>query len=107
LSNIPLARELIAKAAGMLPAGDPARSIIMEALPMLMRERPHKRASITSRELTLEVACEIWRYYRRNPDAPTQQIATVIGVNAGRVSEVLTGTRFSRAKALSIRKPNQ
>ena len=107
MSNVPLARDLIAKAAGMLPADDPARSIIMEALPMLTRARPHKRAGITSRELTMEVACEIWRFYRRNQDAPTQQIATAIGVNAGRVSEVLTGTRFPRAKALSIRRPDK
>lgn len=107
MSNIPRAREIIASAAAMLPMGDPARAMIEVALPMLVRERPIKRAEETSRPLTMEVACEIWRYYRRHHDAPIQQIATAIGVNSGRVSEVLTGTKFPRAKALSIRRPDK
>lgn len=107
MSDIPRAREIIAQAAGMLPVGDPARAMIEVALPMLVRERPIKRAEVTSRELTMEVACEIWRYYRHHPDAPTQEIATAMRVNSGRVSEVLTGTKFPRAKALSIRRPDR
>lgn len=91
----------------MLPVGDPARAMIEAALPMLVRERPIKRAEVTSRELTMEVAIEIWRYHRGRPKASYQQVATAMRVNIGRVSEVLTGTRYKGARRLSLYKLNK
>lgn len=105
MSDIPRAREIIEEAIRSLPVGDPTRAQIMAALPLLVRQRPMKRAAQTSRELTLQVAVEIWRYYRDHPHASTQQIATALRVNPGRVSEVLTGTRYPSARARSLRKP--
>jgi hypothetical protein len=103
LSNVPKARELVAEAAKMLPAGSAARAALMQALPLLTRESPVKRTGQRSRMMTQALACEIWRYYRRNPAASHQQIADALRVNPGRVSEVLTRTRYPETEKLSLK----
>lgn len=102
MSDVPRAREIIAKAIGTMPVGDPTRAMIEAALPLLVRERPVKKAAVKSRPLSFRLACRIWRYYRDYPKASHQEIANAICVNQGRVSEVLTGTRFPEARRLSL-----
>lgn len=99
-----MARDLVAKAASLLPPNDKARGLLMEALPLMMRQSPVKRADNKSQRLTLAVAVAIWRRFRKNPGASHQEIATALNVNPGRVSEVLTGARFPKARAISLYK---
>ena len=107
MSNIPRAREIIAKAIGTLPVGDPTRAMIEAALPMLVKHSPIRKSEAKSRAMTLALACEIWRYHRRNPRASHQEIAVALSVNMGRVSEVLTQTRYKEARRLSLYKFNK
>lgn len=57
------------------------------------------RAANTSRTLTLPDAAEIWR--RRNEGEAQHKIAAALGVNQGRVSEVLSGKTFPEARLLA------
>lgn len=57
------------------------------------------RAKPTSPPLTLKDAIEIWR--RRKEGVAQHTLAASLGVNPGRVSEVLTGKRFPEAKHLA------
>lgn len=57
------------------------------------------RAAKTSPALTCGDAVEIWR--RRAQGEAQHAIAADLGVNQGRVSEVLSGKRFPEAKRLA------
>jgi transcriptional regulator with XRE-family HTH domain len=57
------------------------------------------RAKPTSPPLTLDVAIEIWR--RRSEGLAQHVLAAALGVNQGRISEVLTGKKFPEAKHLA------
>jgi len=57
------------------------------------------RAANTSRVLTLQDAIEIWR--RREQGEAQHAIAAALGVNQGRVSEVLNGKTFPEARLLA------
>jgi hypothetical protein len=59
----------------------------------LYRERPIRKASVQSNGVTPYLAKQVLLYALKNPDAPFSQIATVFGVNPGRVSEILNGKR--------------
>jgi predicted XRE-type DNA-binding protein len=47
--------------------------------------------------LTEELAREIKRLAKLRPDLPQHDIAALLGLNQGRVSEVLNGKRFPEA----------
>lgn len=57
------------------------------------RRRVKPRAPTRSRRMTPELAAEIRRIHRKNPRLSTQDIATRLGVNPGRVSEAIGGER--------------
>jgi hypothetical protein len=57
------------------------------------------RSAKTSRHLTLNDAVEIWR--RRSNGEAQHKIAAAFNVNQGRISEILSGRRFSAAKRLA------
>jgi predicted XRE-type DNA-binding protein len=57
------------------------------------------RTKPTSPPLTLDIAIEIWR---RQPEGLAQHVlAASLGVNQGRISEVLTGKKFPEARHLA------
>lgn len=93
MSNIPRAREIITEAAAMLPVGNASRALLMVALPMLVRERPVRRAPATKKPMTSDMKRRIITYAKHHPQAQVADIAVLFGVNQGRVSEVLTGKR--------------
>lgn len=103
MSNIPRARELVMRAMNQLPSASPAHITLQKAISLMNRESPVKRVKPRSRMMTAAVACEIWRYYRLHPRSSHQEIADALRVNPGRVSEVLTGTRYPEAKSLSLK----
>ncbi|KAA5597131.1 hypothetical protein [Blastochloris sulfoviridis] len=57
------------------------------------------RAKPTSPPLTLEDAIEIWQ--RRKNGVAQHTLAASLGVNPGRISEVLTGKKFPEAQHLA------
>jgi len=54
-----------------------------------------------SPHVTEEMAAQI-KGYLRDTDMSQQDIATVFGVNQGRISEINTGTRFAYVKPISL-----
>lgn len=67
---------------------------IMRTILENMHNRPAKtRAPATSVVLTPQVRRTIKSLHRRNPAMPQSVIASMVGVNPGRVSEVLSGKR--------------
>lgn len=64
-----------------------------EWVPRLRREPPHHKPRPASRPMTPELAQEIRELHQRGLNH--QQISAHVNVNSGRVSEVLTGRRWS------------
>tara|TARA_R110002153_G_scaffold90455_1_gene220966 strand:- start:163 stop:453 length:291 start_codon:yes stop_codon:yes gene_type:complete len=90
MSNIPLARQILQSATTMGDIRD-MRVAIETALKHMTREPFTRKSSVKSPHMTKDLISRIRRYSERNPDLPLQEIAQAIGVNAGRVSEVLAG----------------
>ncbi|SFF77087.1 hypothetical protein [Methylobacterium sp. yr596] len=59
----------------------------------LRRRRPVRRADPVSAKMTPELVAKIQDYAKANPSQPYSVIATMHGVNIGRVSEALAGFR--------------
>jgi hypothetical protein len=57
------------------------------------------RSPVVSPPLTLENAVDIWRRHRLGK--AQHVIAAGLGVNQGRVSEVLSGKRFPEARTIA------
>lgn len=67
---------------------------IMRTILENMHNRPaQRRAPVTSVALTPTVKRTIKSLHRKNPALPQSVIASMVGVNPGRVSEVLSGKR--------------
>jgi hypothetical protein len=63
---------------------------------LLPRERSIRRAPIKSKQITASVKQRIHDIKVEHPRMSEQEIAVIVGVNAGRVSETLTGKRGKR-----------
>lgn len=92
MSNIPKAREKLAKALPSMPS--PWREEIEGAL-RLMYRRPPARTPAPTRKARVgaERAADIREYAAAHPDEHLQDIAARFGTNPGRVSEALHGDR--------------
>lgn len=68
------------------------------------REGYERRAANRKQRMTFEIAVNIHLRAMRFPAASIQELGSMIGVDGGRVSEVLNERRFkgSRARALEI-----
>ena len=62
----------------------------------LKRRPPTRRAPVTSTPMTPEIAAKIRETAWKHPTWSQQRIATRLGVNSGRVSEILFGKRAGR-----------
>lgn len=63
------------------------------ALGMMTRDRHQSVAPVKHPKVTKEQADEIKRLHAIDPSLHQQEIAEMVGTNAGRVSEVLNGLR--------------
>jgi|GEM_PF-1050443 len=92
MSDIPKARVRLYELAELLEArrypnaAQQLRIIIRECL---YREKPVRKAPVTSKELTPRMAREIRAHAKGHPKESMQNIAAHFGVNLGRVSEAL------------------
>lgn len=95
MSNIPEARRILTAVEASLREGRCSRGdasiLILEALSMMTRERMVRRAPDKSRKITPEMKETIRRLART--DMHVGEIAHRLGINQGRVSEVLSGKR--------------
>jgi hypothetical protein len=57
------------------------------------RRSPVKRAPVTSRPMTPQLAIAVRAYQNSHPDMSQQEIARVFHLNNGRISEALRGYR--------------
>jgi|KBSMisStandDraft_5_1062788.scaffolds.fasta_scaffold121260_2 hypothetical protein len=70
-----------------------AREWARHALSMMTRDRNQQVAPVKHPKLTKEQEAEILRLNALDPTLHQQDIAVLVGTNAGRVSEVLNGLR--------------
>jgi|SRR6478735_11525436 len=101
LYTIPEVRELLTHIAGELEddatlhgapwatyAADSIRACILH-----MYRRSSTRTRVKSVPVTPQVKAQIMSLHTTNPDLSLQEIADMVGVNMGRVSETLSGFR--------------
>ncbi len=91
MSNIPAAREELIEIADMLAKA--ARRIRKIVANDLTRESPISRAKPTAIKVTPAIAKNIRKLALAFPDLPHREIARKVGVDGGRVSEVLNDKR--------------
>ena len=87
MSNIPEARAIITKLMPQIQEPD-VRSKLAHALHLMHRKPPIKRARQRN-VLTAEKRAAVLALARRNPDLHLADIAEIVGLNPGRVSEIL------------------
>lgn len=62
---------------------------IIRLTKLLKRNSPIRKAPKSSKSMTYEIAKEIRKIFKENPNMGYKEIANICGVNQGRVSEVL------------------
>ena len=93
MADVPAARELLQQALDF-EIQDEARSLITDALDLMYRDYSlGRKAPKQSAPITEGVKRSIQIYAQTHPKMTQQDIATMFNVNAGRVSEILTGKR--------------
>lgn len=93
MANIPKAREILAEALE-LNMDSEVRKRIEAAIQEMYRDYSlGRKAPKQSAPVTEGVKHSIKTYASRHPNMTQQDIATIFNVNAGRVSEILTGKR--------------
>jgi hypothetical protein len=60
----------------------------------MVRRSPVKRARTKNQAVTRAIANAVWALYLSEPNLHNDEIGKRLGINAGRVSEVLQGDRF-------------
>ena len=92
VSNIPKAREKLMDLAPKLPEpfGEQLLNIVYDHL----YRAPHiRKGRVKNIGVSPEVKQRIWELAEADPDMHLSEIGEIVGVNQGRVSEVLNGKR--------------
>jgi len=95
MSEIVKAREILALVRNALATrSDPLAQDVSTAIELMHRDK-HKpvRATASSNPMTSSIEGSIIHLIDNAPDMSTQEIAAIVGVNSGRVSEVLKGKK--------------
>lgn len=90
MSNVPRARELLLDLARMLP-GHQRRIIEHIVAAYLVREPRVRRAPVRPKEITPEIKAQVRELAQT--DMHQWEIGKRLGINPGRVSEILNGKR--------------
>lgn len=93
MSDIPLARDLLVALAGGMQASHPteAATILSIVQEHMYRDYLKPRAPRKSVQMNAALAATIRAHAKRRPNLSAQEIATIYGVNQGRVSEAIAG----------------
>jgi alkylated DNA nucleotide flippase Atl1 len=94
--NLPLARFMLMQVAASLPdeQAEQAAAIAYIVGAGMYRRSPIRRSSPHSLPMSRAIRREIRSIAATDPDMPYQDIAVLVGVSAGRVSETLAGKRM-------------
>jgi hypothetical protein len=96
MSDIPRAYRELGELIAYAEMADTVRNRLSLIRSLLPRARSIRRAPVTSAKLTPSVKQRIHDLKVENPKLSEQEIAVMVRVNAGRVSETLTGKRGKR-----------
>lgn len=95
MSNIPAARLILSEVLSTLKRGQcstgDAVEMIGKALSLMTRDKVVRRAPEKSKAITPEMRARIWQL--ADTDMHMSEIGHQLGINQGRVSEVLRGKR--------------
>lgn len=93
MSDIPLAREILADLADQIRLSQPSEAQVIDMVirDLLYRQSTKPRAPIGSARMTPTLARSIRVMSARRPNMSTQEIAQIFNVNPGRVSEAIAG----------------
>jgi len=93
VSDIPFSREMLFGLANDLQANDPGTAQIIRMIISSYMYRVHTKpkAPVKSLKMTPLLAKTIKRLAASRPNLSAQQIANMVGVNPGRVSEAIAG----------------
>lgn len=91
MTDIPKAREILREIAGEIAEALPEHAARIKAVTdqLMTRNRGLRQAPVTSPSVSPEMRARIRAYAARHPTLAQHRIATVFGVNPGRVSEAL------------------
>ena len=90
MANIPKAREILLEAL-QYNMDSQVRTRIESALQHMYRVFENGKAPVKSRKMTKELAAKAIELHQMFPHMSQQEIANALRVNAGRVSEALSG----------------
>jgi hypothetical protein len=90
MSDIPRARELL-NTALECEAPDNIKHHVREALELMTRQSPIKRAAAMARTMDADLVRKIKATVRRLPNRSNREIGSMFNVDGGRVSEVMNG----------------
>ena len=90
MADIPKAREILNDTL-QFNMSDEVRAGINEALQNMYRVFENGKAPVKSRKMTKELAAKAIELHQMFPHMSQQEIANALKVNAGRVSEALSG----------------
>jgi hypothetical protein len=96
MSDIPLARDRLSIIAANLKAKgcySEAREIGVIIVDLLIRQPAIRRAPVKSRSVTPAIKAQIKSIAAANRQMSMDEIGRMVGVDGGRVSEVLNGKR--------------
>jgi hypothetical protein len=96
MSDIPRARRELGELVANAEMPEPVRRRLILIQGLLPRRRSIRKAPTSSVKLTPSVKQRIHDIKVANPKMSEQEIAVMVNVNAGRVSETLTGQRGKR-----------
>ena len=90
MADIPKAREILTDTL-QFNMSDEVRAGINEALQHMYRVFENGKAPVKSRKMTKELAAKAIELHEMFPHMSQQEIANALRVNAGRISEALSG----------------
>lgn len=104
-TNIPEARNRLLDIASRLRNGEglrweAANEIESIVCTLMIREFTGRKTPVKHRRMTNELAAEVCDFARRNANLSHEEIARQFDINAGRVSEALSGKRFRQGRPI-------
>lgn len=111
-TDIPQARDLLKQIATDLRSGDVSKedaAIAVEWIvdALMIRSFTGRKTPTKHRKMTDEIAVYVRRCAEAHPTLSHEEIARRFDINAGRVSEVLSGKRFVEGRAVDDNQPTR
>jgi hypothetical protein len=93
MSDIPRARAILIDMRDNTKLDEIQRAAIGVVLQLLRRPPPVRKTPARSNKVTAEIVVDVLDIAKNNPKQSQAEIGLTMGINSGRVSEILTGRR--------------